>query len=231
MNNVPVNWKYLNSTFPERNNVNETQGWTREDIRLMLDRARDARDRALLLVLASSGVRCEGSLLRWGDLTPIYDVGGRMVEAEALAGRVYGKLACAAVMVYRGTAAKYATFITPEAYRAVMDYAAEWEADVGRKPGDGDPIFKSKNELLKGLDRSGIRHIIQRMALSAGVWLGHPDNPRLMTVPLFNGFRRFFNKEAQGYHVARDAVVRAHQGGALDRAQGRHADGLQLLQG
>ena len=194
MNNVPVNWKYLNSTFPERDNVNETQGWTREDIRLMLDHAKCARDRALLLVLASSGVRCEGSLLRWGDLMPIYDVGGRMLEAEDLAGRVYGQPACVAVMVYRGTASKYATFITPEAYRAVMDYAAEWEADVGRKPGDGDPIFKNKKELLKGLGREGIRHIIKRMALSAGVRVRHPDHRLLMTIPLFNGFRRFFNK-------------------------------------
>ena len=193
-NDIPVNWKRVNNTFPELDNVNDTQGWTLEEIRLMLDHAKNARSRALILTMASSGVRREGSLLRWGDLTRIYDVGGRMVREEDLGGRASGEPACVAVSVYRRTAQEYVTFITPEAYQAIMDYAAEWEADVGRKPRNDDPIFKRKTKLLNGLHKASIDTIIRKTASSAGVWMKHPDNPRLGKTPASNGFRRFFNK-------------------------------------
>ena len=194
-NDVSVNWKRVENTFPELDNVNETQGWTREDIRLMLDHAKNARNLALILTLASSGVRCEGVLLRWGDLTPMYKVDGKMVNEEDIEGRVSGEIECAAVNVYRRTPEEYVTFVTPEAYRAIMEYAVEWEADVGRKPGNGDPIFKSNRKLLSGLGTGGIYAIVRKTVLAAGVWRKNPDNPRLGEIPTLNGFRRSFNKE------------------------------------
>ena len=194
VNDVSVNWKRVTNSFPELDNVNKTQGWTREDIRLMLDHTKNARNRALILTLASSGVRRGGVLLRWGDLTPIYDVDGKMVKEEDMEGRVSGEPECVAVNVYRRTPEGYVTFVTPEAYRAIMEYAAEWEADVGKKPKDDDPIFKSNGKVLKGLTASGINNIIREIALSAGVWRKHSDNPRRGEIPTLDGFRRFFNK-------------------------------------
>ena len=194
VNDVSVNWKRVTNTFPELDNVNKTQGWTREDIRLMLDHTKNARNRALILTLASSGVRRGGVLLRWGDLTPIYDMDGKTVKEEDLEGRMSGEPECAAVNVYRRTFEEYVTFITPEAYRAIMEYAVEWEADVGKKPKDDDPIFKSNGKVLKGLTASGINNIIRETALSAGVWRKNPDNPSRGEIPTLNGFRRFFNK-------------------------------------
>ena len=193
-NDISVNWKRVNNTFPERDNVIDTQGWTLEEIRLMLDHSKNARNRALILTMASSGVRREGSLLRWGDLTRIYYVGGRMVKEEDLQGRASGEPACVAVNVYRRTAQEYVTFITPEAYQAIMDYAVEWEAAVGRKPRDDDPIFKRRTRLLNGLHVGGVYTIIRTMASSAGVWTRHPNDRRLGKTPASNGFRRFFNK-------------------------------------
>ena len=194
VNDVSVNWKRVTNTFPELDNVNKTQGWTREDIRLMLDHTKNARNRALILTLASSGVRRGGVLLRWGDLTPIYDMDGKMVKEEDLEGRMSGEPECVAVNVYRRTFEEYVTFITPEAYRTIMEYAVEWEADVGKKPEDDDPIFKSNGKVLNGLTASGINNIVREIALSAGVWRKNPDNPSRGEIPTLNGFRRFFNK-------------------------------------
>ena len=194
VNDVLVNWKRVTNTFPELDNVNETQGWTREDIRLMLDHAKNARNRALILTLASSGVRHGGSLLRWGDLTPIHDVDGKMVNEEDMEGRVSGEPECVAVNVCLRTPDEYVTFVTPEAYRTIVEYAVEWEADVGKKPEDDDPIFKSNGKVLKGLTASGISNIIREIALSAGVWRKNPDNPRRGEIPTLDGFRRFFSK-------------------------------------
>ena len=194
VNDVSVNWKRVENTFPELDNVSETQGWTRKDIQCMLDHTKKTRDRALILTLASSGVRREGVLLRWGDLTPIYDVDGKMVKEEDLEGRVSGEPECVAVNVYRRTSEEYVTFVTPEAYRAIMEYAVEWEADIGRKPGNDDPIFKSKTKLPNVLGVQSVYNIIRKTVLSAGMWKRHSDNPRRGGVPILNGFRRFFNK-------------------------------------
>ena len=114
VNDVSVNWKRVTNSFPELDNVNKTQGWTREDIRLMLDHTKNTRDRAIILTLASSGVRRGGVLLRWGDLTPIYDVGKMVME-----GRVSGEPECVCEL-YRRTPEGYVTFV--QAYRA-MEYA------------------------------------------------------------------------------------------------------------
>ena len=193
-NDVSVNWKRVTNTFPELGNVNKTQGWTREDIRLMLDHTKNTRNRAIILTLTSSGMRVGGMQLRWGDLTPIYKVDGKMVKEEDVEGRMSGEPACVVVNVYRRTFEEYVTFITPEAYRAIMEYAVEWEADVGRKPGDGDPIFKSNRKLLSGLTVGGITGIIRKTVLSAGVWRKNPDNPSRGETPALHGFGRFFNK-------------------------------------
>ena len=205
-NDVSVNWKRVINSFPELDSVNKTQGWTREDIRLMLDHTKNARNRAIILALTSSGMSVGGMQLRWGDLTPIYDVDGKMVKEEDMEGRVSGEPACVAVNVYRRTPEEYVTFITPEAYRAIMKYAVEWEANVGRKPEDDDPIFKSSSKVLNGLTASGINNIIREIALSAGVWRKNPDNPSRGETPALHGFGRFFNKTMKDA-LSRESLV------------------------
>ena len=194
VNAVKIEWDRVTQTFPELDNVDDSRDWTREEIRLMLDNVKNARDRALILMLASSGVRRGGLLLRWGDLMRMYNVGGEMVKEEDLEERVSGEPACVAVSVYGGSTYKHTTFLTPEAYQALMDYAVEWEEDVGRKPTDDDPIFKMKRKLLTPTSENGISNILVGIILSAGVWKRQRDNSSRKTTPPFNGFRRRFTK-------------------------------------
>ena len=105
----------------------ETRGWTRDEIRRMLRHARGAVDRAIILVLASSGVRIGGMELKWGHIVPIYNEGGRLREGRGMLEEDASKpVACAMLRVYASTFAEYAAFITPEAYEAVQDYRAVW---------------------------------------------------------------------------------------------------------
>ncbi len=60
MNNITINWRRVHMTFPERNNILDTKGWTRDEIAAMIKYARDPMERELVLVLASSGVRRAG---------------------------------------------------------------------------------------------------------------------------------------------------------------------------
>ena len=176
--------------------MDDSRGWTLGEIQRMLDHARDARDRAILLTLASSGMRVGGMLLRWDDLTRMYDVGGRMVKEGDLKGEIPGEIACVAVRVYRRSSEEHVTFVTPEAYRAMIDYAVQWETEAGKKPRGNDPIFKSKN-LQSMLGVGSISTIITHIASSAGVRKRQPGNPRKFEVPLMHGFRRFFAKVAK----------------------------------
>ena len=193
-NDVTVNWKRVSQTFPERDNMDDSRDWTLEEIRCVLEHARDIKYRAMTLVLASSGVRCGGLLLRWGDITRIYDVDGEMVKEKDVRGRVPDEPACAAVRVYRGSASEYVTFITPEAYGALMDYADSWADDMGRRPRPEDPIFKGRKVPSAMMSEASISGNMAFIVSTAGVRGRRPDNPRRCEVPLLNGFRRFFNK-------------------------------------
>ena len=193
-NDIAVNWSRVTLTYPELDNVDDSRGWTLEEIRRMLDHAKDPRNRAIILVLASSGMRVGGMQLRWGDLTPMYDVDGRMVKEGDLEGETPGEVACVAVRVYRSSYAEYVTFITPEAYRALMDYAVQWETKAGRKPRDNDPIFRSRAKPHSMLSESHITSVLIRVSSSAGVRKRHSSNPHKWEVPMLNGFRRFYNK-------------------------------------
>ena len=211
-NDVTVKWNRVKQTYPELDNVDDSRGWTLEEIQRMLDHARNARDRALLLTLASSGMRVGGMSLRWDDLTRMYDVGGKMVKEGDLDGEAPGEIACVAVRVYRSSSQEYVTFVTPEAYRILMDYAVQWETKAGRKSRDDDPIFKSK-KLQSMLGENGITIIIKRMASSAGVRNLQRGNSRKFEVPLLHGFRRFFDK------VVKDAATNESMLSALIKSE------------
>ena len=193
-NDVAVNWRRVTMTYPELDNVDDSRGWALGEIQRMLDHAKDPRTRAIILVMASSGMRIGGMFLRWGDLTRMYDVGGRIVQEGDLKGKAPDEIACVAVRVYSNSYAEYVTFVTPEAYRALMDYAVQWEAEAGRKPGDGDPVFRSRRKPHFMLGKTHITRMLIRVSSSAGVRKRQSGNPRKWEVPISNGFRRFRNK-------------------------------------
>ena len=114
MNDIAMPWKRIYATYPELDNVSESRGWSREEIGKMLRNTHDPMERALVLVLASSGVRSGGLDLNWGNLIPVYRVDGSLVPDP---GANNGKIACAVLQVYSGSAEGYTAFITPEGVR------------------------------------------------------------------------------------------------------------------
>ena len=191
MNDVTMPWKRIYATFPEIDNVAETRGWTRDEIGKMLRNTRDPMERALLLVLASSGVRSGGLDLNWGDIVPVYRVGGDLVLDPGIDD---GQVACAMLQVYRGSAESYVTFITPEAYSALREYGYMWTKVMGRQPGPKDPIFLVTQGAPRRASYRSIRKRIDRMIMDAGLRDPGAAGARRHEIPLMNGFRRFWNK-------------------------------------
>ena len=191
MNDVAIQWKRVRATYPELDNMPDTAGWTREEIARMLRHARDVQDRAVILVLASSGVRA-GALdpLNWGDLTPVYRDGGRLTLDP---GGDSAEVACAMLEVYRGSSEGYTAFITPEAFSTLQEYARVWSERMGRQAGPGDPIFIATRSIPRRSKPTSIQARLMQVVEQAGLRDGGRQG-KMHRVPLMNGFRRFYNK-------------------------------------
>lgn len=194
-NDVALPWQLIRSTFPEME-MYETRGWTRDEIRKIFRHARGAIDRAIMLVMASSGVRIGGMELKWGHIIPFYDDGKDLREGKSVLEEedTSKPVACAMLRVYANTFAEYATFITPEAYEAVQDYRAVWAREAGREPKPDDPFIKKAGLAVEGLTHDGIKQRAYKAIWNAGLRGSEMKKGKRYNVPGMNGFRRFFNK-------------------------------------
>ena len=200
MNNVPMQWKRVHCTWPERDNVHESRGWERHEIQRMLGYARNKRDRALILVAASSGMRAGGfESLRWSDLRPVY-LDGRgeptFGDGRSVDGRGESPPACAMLTVYARTGASYPAFITPEAYAALMEYREALTRKSGRRPKPDQSMFVAVGKHGAGskAKTQTVRGSITRIVTITGLRDSGRRGRRLYDVPIMNGFRRFWNK-------------------------------------
>jgi integrase len=121
-----VDWKHVSEFLPRQKKSGQDRAPTAEEVRRILDVA-SPRMKCLVLYLCSSGTRI-GSLayLRWRDV--------QEVEVEGM------KLA--KVTVYRGEPEEYATFVTPECYRYLLEYRALRER-LGEEVTEASFVFAS----------------------------------------------------------------------------------------
>ena len=193
MNDIAFSMKRIYSTFPEIDNVPEGRGWTRDEIRKMLNFSSGAIDRAIILVAASSGIRAGAfSDLIWEDVIPVYSTGSKLsinpTESEK------PKLVCAMLRIYRGTSEQYPAFITPEAYNALQDFKEEWKIQVGWKPKDDEYVFIKEGYLPRKASTASVKKRVERMAKKAGLRPPLPKGKKRYDAPIMNAFRRFWNK-------------------------------------
>ena len=226
MNDVVISWNRVYATYPELDNIGDSTGWSRKEIAKILKFARDPMDRALILVLASSGVRAGAvAPLNWGDLTPVYQVGDKLT----LDAGEDGEIACVALEVYRGSSENYTTFVTPEAFEAIQEYGRAWLEMAGRQARPGDPIFivtrGAPGGAFRRVSTESIRKRTLRAVATAGLRASKKSDRR-HKVPTMNGFRRFFNKtckntptpDTEGSRI-RTEYMMGHRGvGALDKS-------------
>ena len=131
-----VNWAKVSKLVPRVRKTGSDRAPTAEEVRRMLEAA-DPRTKCIILVCASSGIRVgafEG--LRWGDVTPVY----KGQDGNA-AGGGKGRVRAARLVVYRGSAEEYVTFVSPECYDSLMAYRGMREG-VGEAVTAGSPLIR-----------------------------------------------------------------------------------------
>ena len=194
MNEIPLSWVRVYSTFPEIDNISEGRGWTRQEIQNMLKHVNGAMERAIILVAASSATRIGGFDYTWKDVVPIYKIDNELKIDITESEEEKSSVVCAMLSTYRGTNAEYPSFITPEAFSAIMDYKTEWIRDIGKEPESNQPLFRREGDLPRKLNPVAIKKRVERIVKNAGLRPPLPKGKRRYEVPLMNGFRRFCNK-------------------------------------
>jgi integrase len=128
---ISLNWKKIHSFEPELVRSTEDRPYTREDIATLLSKS-SPRDRAILLLMVSSGVRVGaiGYPLLLRDLQPI--------DRH----HIY-KITC-----YRRSPDRYYTFCSVEA-RKELDQYLDWRRRLGEKLTDDSPVFRKAFDPLR----------------------------------------------------------------------------------
>jgi integrase len=182
MNDITINWKRVWMYQGESYKVVDDTAYSAEQIKLMVDNA-DMRDKAIILLLASTGMR-GGALpkLKLKDLTPIDNL--------------------YKIRVYKHTHEQYYTFCTPECRRHLDDYL-DYRRRSGERLKEDSPMFrrrfnpdKNPHIQVRPISFSGIASIISHLLNLTGVRPTIPleagKHPAHTNLPMIHGFRKFF---------------------------------------
>lgn len=194
-NKVNLAWKSLHRLFPEGVDDN-TRAYTRQEIQKMLNHCK-VFDRVLILLAASSGIRAGAFTLNWKHLVPVYQYEEKYLWEEQDVTETIsqkGKVVCGMIKIYSGSKWEYMAFITPECWNAIEEYRKYWTKEIGKEPKPDDPFFKKQGPFVRPLTENGIRKRMERIINDSSIRMPLAQGHRRYEVPLFNGFRRFFNK-------------------------------------
>jgi len=216
LNEVKVNWESIE--FPTSVEVSEIdKAPSKEEIKTLLTHTKRVRDRAVILLGISSGLRL-GTLLSLtiDDVDMNYaDVARLKVDKKP--GRKF---------MSRGSMSNgrfYCTFITPEAKQVLLQYLKEREAAgeklTGQSPLIGDAYNQGKFITVEDFER-----VWHRLLKRAGL----ADKSKRWYVLHVHTLRKFFRSNCVGVNPSYREFWMGHKGGYLDESYFRAEEELHL---
>lgn len=199
MNEITISWERIKSTYPEEDEKIESREYTYDEIKKMLKGCNGTMDRVMVLMACSSGIRAGALTLQWKHVKPIYLYKDcfcwedqEVTESVEREGKIVGGI----IRIYAKSSSEYFGFITPECWNEIEVYKTKWIQRIGTEPKPEDPFFKRVSRLqeVRELKPQSIRRRMLKIAIQSGLRKPLPKGVRRHDVPLFNGFRRFFNK-------------------------------------
>ncbi len=178
INDIVINWKKIRRFFPAKVKKSGHEPWTTKDIQKMLEVATDVRSRALIHLVASTGVR----------IGAIQEM--RLKHLEDM------PLGCKSVLVYPDDPEEYHTFLTPEASSILDRYLQKRKFD-GEQLTPESPVFRKMYKIRKAkaipLGERGMSVIIQRLIKKAGLRSLENKTGLRYNIQQDHGFRKRFN--------------------------------------
>ncbi len=184
MSDIILNWPKMNKMLPEAG-TGQDRAISADEIRQLL-KAADHRGKALVLLLASSGVRI--GAIPYIKLKHLKESKDK------------GKVIAASLVVYpESKKDRYSTFITPECFEAVQDYIRDRKKHR-EVITDNSPIFRNrygrKATKCKTLEYNGARSVINRLLHESNV-RGKEKEGKRFPFQADHGFRKFFMTRCQ----------------------------------
>ena len=154
---VTLNWEHIVETLPKPNRGGSDRAIEISEIRALLKMA-DVRAKALILLLAASGIRIGAAPgLNVGHLKPFKEK---------------GKVIAAMVKVYVGTNEEYTTFITGEVWDAIETYLThrrKHREHITEKSPLFRDIWKKNANVVKRVERDALRSVMHRVIRDSGI--------------------------------------------------------------
>jgi len=198
MNSVPMTWARIYNLISDENDITDkSRGYTIEEIQKILKHC-TPMETVMVLLGACSGIRAGGFPIKWENIHPIYLVEDQYVwEPEEVTESISEKypIVCGMLKIYADSREEYFAFVTPEWIDAVQIYRESWIKETNRVPRPEDPFFKRAGMLVRELKFDSIRKRMERVVNDSGIRKRLPESKQKYNIPLFNGLRRFFNKQ------------------------------------
>jgi len=184
VNDVELRWKKIIRMFPAKEKKTGRKPYTTKDVQKILAVSKDLRSRAVVLFLASSGVRV-----------------GAIPELK-ISNLVDLPLGCKGVLVYEDSTEEYWTIITPEAVEALNQYLDKRKSD-GEIITPNSPVFREIYSARRGMtsrparpvglraliclmirlvDKSGIRCSEEKKNSRYSTMVNHAFRKRFITI-------------------------------------------------
>jgi integrase len=185
---ITLNWKKIHSFEPEPELRIEDRPYTHQEIGTLISKA-SPRDRAIILLMASSGLRVGGIAypLLMRDLQPM------------------DKYLIYKVTVYRKSSARYYTFCSPEARKEIDSYL-DWRRRLGEQLTDDSPVFRkafSPFEVQRpaAVTFAGLSWNVNRLLKQCGLRTYEPIKesytlPKRTEIMQCHAFRKFFETQS-----------------------------------
>lgn len=176
LNDIELNWKKICKLLPAQIMKTGKRAWRTEQIQQMLSTTQDLRGKALVHILASTGIR-------------IGAIPG--VKLKHLKEMPNG---CYAVCVYAGELEEYWVFLTPEASNATLQYLQQRRND-GEHVNPESPIIREVYQFgaskAKAIKKSTLQAMISRIIHRAKLRVKNAGKRH--DIQQDHGFRKRFN--------------------------------------
>ena len=193
MNDVGLPWKRIRMYYPEIDNTHKGRGYTREEIRILLEHSNSIETDFIILASSSGGLRIGAwEDQRWGNIFPVYKV-DEQYKLELEDGEK-GQVVCAGMIIYKGTREEYVALFSIEAWEKLQEYKKKWTIKFGRPPKNDDPLILARYHKPTQLCALSIKEKIEKLVRRAGLRTSLPEGRRRYDVPVTHGFRRYWDK-------------------------------------
>lgn len=191
-------WERVVGASPE-GEQNDYRAYTKYEIqKFILPYIDSDRNRAVVFIALSSGMRSGGFDFTWNCIKPVYRKDGKLELGEYTDSDE--NVVCIIFDIYKGTKDRYIAFGTPEAWVHIKWYMKSWKNDTKDYPKPDHYFIKSelhKDRQLMGDVTPTSAHTVGRSIYKIfdNEYFNISDGiSKRREIPVLNGFRYFFNE-------------------------------------